>query len=253
MNELTHVTKKTFCYTIAFSIRSGSNLLCDLLARNGAGYPTEYFQNPFGVTNKHWYDTLDVPPDDFPTFMTRLVATRAQNGIFGSKVTWFQKNGLLKTLARVFEPGISTLEDVFPRHQWVFLRRRDRFAQAVSAWLAQQSGRWLSERARETAPPAIEYDFRGIQTFLETILVEEHLWEDYFARAGVQPISLWYEDLVQDRAGVLLDLLRQLFPLAGVKPPDPATLMVESSFRKQGNSHSDTMKRLFMQDLYRIQ
>ena len=31
----------TFGFTIAFTIRTGSNLLCNLLARNGAGFPKE--------------------------------------------------------------------------------------------------------------------------------------------------------------------------------------------------------------------
>ena len=62
MHDLARATQHTFCYTIAFTIRSGSNLLCDLLSRNGAGYPTEYFQSPFGVTNKHWYEALHVRP-----------------------------------------------------------------------------------------------------------------------------------------------------------------------------------------------
>jgi LPS sulfotransferase NodH len=240
----------TFGFTIAFTIRTGSNLLCNLLARNGAGFPTEYFQKPYGVTNKFWYDKLGVEPDDFSGFVTRLLAERRQNGMFGLKLAWFQKNEMLETIRRDLESDIAHVSDLFHRHQWIFMRRRDKFAQAVSAWTAQQTGLWTSHHRSDEPMPALEYDFRGLQTYFEEVLVEEYLWSLYFDRIGVQPIEVWYEDLIADRAGVVGGLVRELHDLAGAEPH--AELDMETLLEQQRTELTVGFRDRFENDLHRI-
>jgi len=130
-------------YMIAFTARSGSTLLCDYLTANGLGYPTEYFQHPFGVANKWHYDQLGCPPDDFMGFVSRLLVLRANNGIFGAKITWDQKNALLEEANR-YNSTFHDMGDLSPGIKWIYLRRRDKVAQAVSLWRAAKTGRWHS-------------------------------------------------------------------------------------------------------------
>lgn len=240
----------TFGFTIAFTIRTGSNLLCNLLARNGAGFPTEYFQKPYGVTNKFWYDKFGVEPDDFPGFVTRLLTERRQHGLFGLKLSWYQKNEMLKAIRRDLAPDIAHVSDLFHRHQWIFIRRRDKFAQAVSAWTAQQTGLWTSHHRSDESPPALEYDFPGLQGFFQEILVEEYLWSRYFERNGVQPIDVWYEDLVADRAGVVGALVRELHDLVGTEPP--GELDMETLLEQQRTEQTVGFRDRFEKDLHRI-
>ncbi len=102
MNELHDQVADKKYYMIAFTLRSGSNLLCDYLSVNGAGVPTEYFQYPYGIANRGHYDQLSVPLDDFKSYLARLLAQRSQNNFFGVKLTWDQKNVLREELHRHF-------------------------------------------------------------------------------------------------------------------------------------------------------
>src|SRR4051794_22404398 len=106
MAKLSALFETVTCYALAFSVRSGSNVLSDYLALNGMGAPTEYFQYPFGVVNKWLYDELGVPPDDFGGMLGRLVTVKSKQGMFGFKVSWDQKNALLAALRQV-EPEVS--------------------------------------------------------------------------------------------------------------------------------------------------
>src|SRR5439155_12146435 len=137
------IAAETTCYTIVFTPRSGSNLLCDVLRANGLGQPSEYFQHPLGVANAAYYRELGVSPDDFKTFLTRLVTDKSQNGIFGVKLTWDHKNVLVEALRRHFgrNDGLVALS---PRLRWVHLQRRDKIGQAISLWRASKSGIWTS-------------------------------------------------------------------------------------------------------------
>lgn len=241
-------------YTIAFTIRSGSNLLCDVLARNGLGYPTEYFQAPLGIANARLYDTLGVPRRDFKTFIERLVTLRSQNGVFGSKVAWDHKNALLAALADACDPSIRDLQDYFPNHCWIYLRRRDRIAQAVSAWTAQETGVWSDANGTGggSARPAPDYDFFAIFTVFFSLLVEDYLWGVYFAGMPQPPLALWYEDIVEAPAATLTQVVGGLHERWGMEPPDPETLVIQTRFKKQASERSAVFAERFAEDLGRI-
>jgi LPS sulfotransferase NodH len=240
----------TKSYTIAFTIRSGSNLLCDVLSKNGFGHPSEYFQPPFGVVNAHLYQALNVAPDDFPGFVDRLTTVKAQHGVFGSKVTWDQKNALVDRLASTYDPTIDVLDDFYPNHAWIYLRRRDRFGQAISAWTAQETGVWSSDTAKREI--ALEYDFFAIFTVFFSLLVEDHMWENYFAQSAHPPIRIWYEDFVDAPSGTLERIARLLHERWKVDPPKVDQLIVGSRLKKQADARSAAFAARFEEDLGRI-
>jgi LPS sulfotransferase NodH len=248
--RLKHNPAFTKSYTIAFTIRSGSNLLCDLLSRNGLGHPGEYFQPPFGQVNAHLYRALGVAPDDFKGFVERLTAEKSQHGTFGSKVTWDQKNALVDRLASEFDSSINVLDDFYPNHTWLYVRRRDRFAQAISAWTAQETGVWSSDTARREV--TLEYDFFAIFTVFFSLLVEDHMWDNYFAQAERPPIRVWYEDFVDAPSGTLARIARLLHERWRIEPPTLESLVVGSRLKKQADERSAAFARRFEEDLSRI-
>ncbi len=71
------------------------------------------------------------------------------NGVFGAKMMWNYLDDFRLRMAEL--PGLSDLsfnerlEAVFPRLQIIFMRRRDKVAQAVSLWKAIQTQQWRTE------------------------------------------------------------------------------------------------------------
>jgi LPS sulfotransferase NodH len=248
MTQGPRVRDDVACYTIAFTYRSGSNVLCDYLAANGVGVPAEYFQYPHGVANRASYDELGVAPEDFRTFLPWLLAARSRNGLFGSKMTWDQRNVLAAAVRRHF-PGCEGPVAFGRAHRWVWLRRRDKIAQAVSLWRAIRSGRWTS--AGEAASDRPAYDYFRIVVGLYAILTEEYCWEEYFRHTGVEPVCVFYEDLLTHPAAVVSAAVRALEPLAEV-PLTAAReegLVLASALAVQRDAYSAEIASRMREDL----
>jgi LPS sulfotransferase NodH len=234
-------------YLIAFTLRSGSNLLCDYLLANRLGQPAEYFQYPFGETNRSVYDSLSVAPDDFPGFFRQLIAQRATGNIFGAKLTWDHKNAVVEQLQHHFQ-DVHDIPDLFPRCTWIYLLRQDRAAQAVSIWRATKSKQWRSTDSLPSKQNQ-EYDFFGILTRLYAILVEEYLWEDYFRNKAISPVRLYYEDLVEHAAAAIVEIARRL-PSASIHEESEVKLV--SNLSRQRDEYSEVLKARFLDDLYHV-
>jgi LPS sulfotransferase NodH len=135
-------------YFVCGTPRSGSSLLLGLLESTGvAGRPQAYFREP---DEPLWADRWQVPRSagggfDYPDYVrAALAAGRTGNGVFGAKLMWGTLDELVVKLGRVF-PDLAgddagLLERAFGRTGFVFLRRADVVAQAVSWLRAEQTG-----------------------------------------------------------------------------------------------------------------
>jgi LPS sulfotransferase NodH len=166
-------------YFVCATPRSGSWFLCGLLASTGvAGRPHEWFwrdtraslERAWGVRDKREYLELV------------LAAGTTSNGVFGAKVMF----GLL--------PGLEP----FPRPRFVWMRRRDRLAQAASFARAVQTGHWHHWDPPARAEPEARPDMvEALRAELDEL---EAGWERWFAERGVEPLEVAYEELAADPA-----------------------------------------------------
>jgi trehalose 2-sulfotransferase len=250
--ELTELISNKIFYTIAFTLRSGTNLLCEYLSSIGLGQPTEYFQWPYPEKMKWLYDDLRIDSADLSRYLRELIKHRSSNGIFGCKITWDQKNVLLYQAERQIG-GIQTFADLFPQNIWLYVRRRDKVGQAISLWRAAKSGRWtsLDNAQAECERPDYNY-FRILQCFF-TLLVEEQLWDGYFKSQAILPAEIWYEDLAEDPGLVINGILRR------VAKPDQSRLLekaaelsLRSRLSEQRDEYSERIREQFLLDLNRI-
>ncbi|MBU9232469.1 Stf0 sulfotransferase family protein [Burkholderia multivorans] len=179
-------------YTIAFTPRCGSTALSNALAHAGVGCPTEYFQYPYDAQSPFGR----APSGDFSRDIEALVRERSANGIFGAKIMHDHRahldDWLESSVARY-----ATLDDVLPNHRWIYIRREDSIAQAVSLYIADESGIWHMPTDADTdvPEPDIRYDFLAILAKLTMLLSHEANWDAYFRKTGIQPLRTSYEAL----------------------------------------------------------
>src|ERR1700677_1589135 len=188
-------------YLVCATQRSGSTLLCELLrATDVAGAPDEYFERlrETGLPrHPHQYfaepSVQDIAKRLPPTVLGhpeqpgefehwfRYVLQRGTtlNGVFGAKMMWNYLDEFKLRMAEL--PGLShlsfneQLKAVFPGLQVIFMRRRDKVAQAVSLWKAIQTQQWRTESESDVEQvetdevPGVTYDYRAIEFLLNEL------------------------------------------------------------------------------------
>ena len=169
-------------YVICATPRSGSTLLCSLLRASGvAGWPESWFRRQsMAEYRAEWGIGADWPE----YLAAALQAGRGANGVVGLRMMW-------ETFAEVGPQVLEALGEV----QFIWLRRDDLVAQAVSRHRAEVSGTWHlgSEEAEHPVEPA--YDFARIAAWAAEAAAGNRAWEAWFAAQRIAPLVVEYEDL----------------------------------------------------------
>lgn len=229
-------------YTIAFTLRCGSNALCDVLGRNGFGRPTEYWQYPYAA-NPHFERFRRLPDAEA---VERLIDANTSNDIFASKITHDQRSYLDETLAA---SGRGPLEDYLPNHRWIWLRRRDVIGQTISLFRAQQSGEWLRVKQDVGAPDApSSYDFFALLSNAMILSMNELAWSQYFRRREFIPPTLFYEDICLDVEAALQKIAVHI----GRRDLLQENFIAESNLAIQRDSTTEEIRDRFVKDIERI-
>ena len=119
---------------------------------------------------------------------------RRRNGVFGAKMMWNYfddfRTGSPSFPASAGSTFNEALDEVFPKLRIIFVRRRDKVAQAVSLWKAIQTQQWRRSSSDEHAASqlAAEYDFRALKHLVDELHRWDARWEDWFHATGREPI-----------------------------------------------------------------
>ena len=177
---------------LAATSRSGSTLACRKLAAFGLGI--DEFLQP-----KQLAGSKTPAHRDFFSFVGRLANRYAPHDAFGVK-------GTFQILAPLFDCG------EFPQYldQWsfVFTRRRNLVAQAVSLVIAEQTGAWRSDMAARVAPEALNYNREAIAKTISNINLINDRWSRFFNSFGIDALEIWYEDLVAEPDAAVTSIAR---------------------------------------------
>jgi LPS sulfotransferase NodH len=173
---------------ICFTNRCGSHFLAECLASsaylNNAG---ESFHADLVIS-----DSLALGHQDLGAFVGNHVREYQQNGIFLTKTSATQ-------LIMLAEAGI--LDRIAQNTCFILLERCDKLAQAISYAVAWGSNSWTSEQAPSTDPSLVDFPPDIISGFIDGVTFEMLLLERFFARNGISPHRVFYEDLEADPAG----------------------------------------------------
>ena len=220
---------------ICASPRTGSGLLSSALwSTNLCGRPDEYL----GLNTRREYEEAWGCRGNEQYAKCVLSHGTTPNGVFGIKV----QAKHLRFTSWLVDDG-QGLAGVADRVHFCRLRRRDRVRQAVSAYIAKVTGRYVQQRsdgARDTE--CVPFDDARIQDEMTFAKEEDRHWSRYFAALGLQPIDLWYED---DLEADYVETTRRLLESIGIEAP--AELTISTGLQKQADEQSEMLVRRFLQ------
>jgi LPS sulfotransferase NodH len=211
------VDERADSYLICATPRTGSSLLCGLLESTGvAGRPESYFRQP---DEQAWAARWGIPTSPDGTFSyadyvrAAITTGKTGNGVFAARIMWGTLGEVVEKLATVrpdlVGSDVDLLNRAFGHVRFVYLRRGDVIAQAVSWLRAEQSNVWFeTEQARPKEPEQEPYfDFNRIQDLVQIIDEHNEAWQGWFASAGIQPRLVCYEELDADPLGTTRGVL----------------------------------------------
>jgi LPS sulfotransferase NodH len=216
--------KPGISYVIASVQRSGTHLLCSIVRSTGiAGSPEEYFLSKPGET---WEKRWGAPSRE--AFMQNVFRQNmAPNGVFGVVVMWSYFERMLQMLREIpaYENlnGAQLLAAVFGEPKYIWMRRRNQVEQAVSWAMACQTGVWTQRADEELQPRSVpKFNFKVIDEWCKRIAAHDEAWANFFRENNIQPLVLFYEDVVgchRATAEHVLEFLGLPFPSGLVIPP----------------------------------
>lgn len=194
---------------IAAIPRCGSTRLSSLMhATHSLGYPLEYINSD---------TTQFFRPGTEPTIENQCLHAEGEgitpNGVLSIKFMPYQY--------RALEQEID-VERRFGKPSWIWLRRGDILAQAVSLSRAMQTGQWAM--GGDDTPALAKYSFDDIKQRIEEIQYEEDFWCDLFARHEIEPLCVWYDDVTNDAD----NLIARIFQFVGEKKANAVSRSMQS-------------------------
>ncbi|WP_095201225.1 Stf0 family sulfotransferase [Mesorhizobium carmichaelinearum] len=217
-------------YIICGTPRTGSTLLCKLLASTGtSGDPHSFYRRQdLSEWAQEWKlparETTGELEFEIAYLNAAITAGKGGTGIFGLRLMRENLDELSAILDQIF-PGLASVtarfEKAFGRVLYIYLSRENKLAQAVSLIKAEQTGLWHiapdgSEIERVAPPQEPHYDFERIKRGLAELEAYDAAWNIWFAAQGITPLRIGYERLSADPAAALQGICEAL----GVQSPN---------------------------------
>ncbi len=189
-------------YILCSSQRSGSTVYCRLLRMTGVlGAPAEYL-----VLGKLRSDRPDADADALrQAALERLREHATPNDITGVKLHFHQFDEFSRSVP---------LDTIGGFDLWVQVDRRDPIAQAVSLARAWQTRQYSSQ---QVAQGEASYSFDLIARATQRLQRDKDGWRIYFEKHGIRPLTVNYEDIVDDPEGAV-GLVLAAFDVKGTAP-----------------------------------
>lgn len=230
--------------------RCGSTLIVEDMRNTGIlGKPEEYFIP--------WTDHLSKPDWEQP-FASVCQRARGDNGVSSIKIMANQLPSLDACLATFVRseracdfPSVAT---IFKNSHWVWLKRDNIVAQAISRVIAKQTG--INHATSKPDDPhfagnllkgyssdynkATRYRYESILAEVISISLENLCWKRFFQSASIKPLVFTYEDVIQDAAMKHLDQMAIMNQL-----PIPTTKLERKMVKLSNKVNQEWEDRFF--------
>lgn len=200
------------CYTIFFTPRSGSSWLTGIVEQSDRlGCATEVFNPNFCRLHAQKHGIADLGQ-----YIDYVMRRDNRGGVFGFEITAYH--------VRQTFGGPARFRQHFGADPAFWLIRQDIVAQAVS--LAKMTATKVAQSVaasaaqRAAADAAFVYDPQAIQKWLMHILTAERQCEDWFAKWGLHPLRMSYEQITALSPHQMLNVIARHAGLPDVPPVD---------------------------------
>jgi LPS sulfotransferase NodH len=212
-------------YTIWFTQRTGSTLLCKALEETQvAGVPHEWLYK--------WLEEQD--GNDLAGLQRHLWQHGSTpNGVFGVKHSFYEPhfNHVIQTFRQF--PGcaagelnrVRVWEQALPNHRHIFMTRRNKVRLAVSWWKAIKSQEWHRrlDEPRKSVDLTDAYSFDAICHLYEECSMREAGIQEFFSEGNIVPLTIVYEDFIGDYETTVRRVLEFIeLDGSGVNLPPPS-------------------------------
>jgi len=193
-------------YLIATVPRTGSTWFSHLLWQTGClGAPLEYLNfDPSGP----YYFAANSASAQSQLWESVLSRRTSANGVFGVKCFPGQLEALQQSNTDLLSSVMARLLGRRGESRIVFLQRRDAAAHAISYARATISGVWRKDQEDEVAQVA--YSELAVKRASDWLRGQEEGWKQMFSDLGIEPLELWYEDLIHDPGITILQVSEYL-------------------------------------------
>lgn len=206
--------KPKLSYTIWFSQRTGSTLLCQALTSTEiAGKPSELMSNDNLLTKYQLNNYVELQKR-----LWQLGST--SNQVFGVKTGIYNPylHNLLDTLKKF--PGynpqsknpVEIWENAFPNCKHIYMTRRNKVRLAVSWWRAIQTQEWhrLQGKSAKSVNLEDKYSYEAINHLHAECSMREAAIQDFFDSGSITPLTIVYEDFILNYGATIKNVLNYL-------------------------------------------
>ena len=217
--------KPKLSYTIWFSQRTGSTLLCRALQSTGiAGKPSEWLSTA-NLLDKYRLDCYT----QLQQRLWQLGST--SNGVFGVKTgacePYFSK--IINIFKRFpnCNPRSNRIEiwdNAFPNSKHIYLTRRNKVRLAVSWWKAIQTQEWHRKQGQQPIPVDLKdkYSYDAIAHLFAECSMREAAIQEFFSEGSIVPLTIVYEDFVLNYEATIESIIEYLeLPSANISLASP--------------------------------
>jgi LPS sulfotransferase NodH len=175
-----------------------------------------------------------------------LEAGSTRNGVFGLTLQWRQIPDLMSAFGR--NEGLPDIDALlagrFDARRYIWLRRRNKVAQAIANYRASVSSAWTSGANLDEPPTLVDasaFDADRIEHHLALVEHFDRQWEAWFRANGHRALVVIYEDFCEQyeqTLRVLCDFIGagasgfRAPPPRGEDRPDAMSLDWEARFRR---------------------
>ena len=137
--------------------------------------------------------------------------------------------------------SIQILKELFGEVKFIWLTRRNKIRQGLSRWKAVNTRTWhqyqkeIQDSVNEKLPSIEELNEYALQ-----LTLDDAYWEEFFTKNQVVPLTLVYEDFIQNPEKTIRSILNWL----EIKPKKPKYFNGFSQY-KLANSNSDHLIEIF--------
>jgi LPS sulfotransferase NodH len=193
-------------FVICATPRTGSTLLCALLAATGvAGRPESFYRaEDRAEWAEEWGVTCDScgSPDPASYLQAAIRAGQSENGVCGIRIQAATLPVFMDELRSLFpdtgDDGALFAKAFGPCH-FIWCRRGDDVAQSISRLKAEVSQIWHLDGTEPKIPQGRAiYDAARIDAFRAEIAEGNARWVHWFAANAIAPVILDYETFAKD-------------------------------------------------------